>query len=342
MGLLNFGKAGIAIDLGTANTLIVQNDTIVLNEPSIIAINTLSGELVAFGKKALLMHEKTHSYIKTIRPLKDGVISNFNACQQMIRVMIKNINQSKTFLLRGIEKMIISIPYGATEVEKRAVRDSAEYAGAKELYMIHEPIAAAMGLGLNVSEAEGSMIVDIGGGTSEIAVISLAGVVCNQSLKMAGDSLSNEIVDYMRREHNLLIGERTAERIKIEVGAAITDLENPPAAMEVIGRDMMTGLPKCKKINYGEIAETLDKSLSMIEDAVIKTLENCPPELAGDIYEKGIFLTGGGSGLRGLDIRIRKRTQLPIHASENSLTSVINGANMSLKNLNTMKHIMIR
>lgn len=342
MGLFNFSNNSLAIDLGTANTLIIQNDKIILNEPSIIAVNSLTGDLVAFGQKALLMHEKTHESIKTIRPLKDGVISNFHACEQMLRGMIKTVNQGKNFLMKSIEKMVICIPFSSTEVEKRAVRDSAEHAGAKELFMIHEPIAAALGLGLNVKEAEGSMVIDIGGGTTEIAVISLGGVVCNQSLKMAGDALNNELVHFMRREHNLTIGERTAERIKIEVGAASTDLENPPSDMEVVGRDMLTGLPKSVRISYGEVAEALDKSVSMIEDAVVKTLENCPPELAGDIYERGICLTGGGSGLRGLDKRIEKRTRLKVLTTETNLTSVISGAGLSLKTLPTMKHMLIR
>jgi rod shape-determining protein MreB len=342
MGLFKLGNNGLAIDLGTANTLIMQNDKIILNEPSIIAVNSLTGELVAFGQKAQLMHEKTHEFIKTIRPLRDGVISNFHAAEQMLRGMVKSVTQKKNFILGGIDKMIISIPFGATEVEKRAIRDSAEHAGAKNLFMIHEPIAAAMGLGLNVKEAEGSMIIDIGGGTTEIAVISLGGVVCNQSMKMAGDTLNNELVHYMRREHNLMIGERTAEKIKFEVGAATIDLENPPADMNVIGRDMLTGLPKAIKVNYGEIAEALEKSITMIEDAVIKTLENCPPELAGDIYDKGIFLTGGGSGLRGLDQRISKRTSLPVLITENNLTSVIGGIGLTLKTLSGVKHMMVK
>lgn len=342
MGLFKLGNNGLAIDLGTANTLIMQNDKIILNEPSIIAVNSLTGELVAFGKKAQLMHEKTHEFIKTIRPLRDGVISNFHAAEQMLRGMVKSVTQKKNFIMSGIDKMIISIPFGATEVEKRAIRDSAEHAGARDLFMIHEPIAAAMGLGLNVKEAEGSMVIDIGGGTTEIAVISLGGVVCNQSMKMAGDTLNNELVHYMRREHNLMIGERTAEKIKFEVGAATINLENPPEDMNVVGRDMLTGLPKSIKVNYGEIAEALEKSITMIEDAVVKTLENCPPELAGDIYDKGIFLTGGGSGLRGLDQRISKRTSLPVLITENNLTSVISGAGLTLKTLSGIKHMMVK
>lgn len=342
MALFLTGKNGIAVDLGTANTLIMQNDKIVLNEPSIIAVNTLTGELVAYGRKALLMHEKTHSYIKTIRPLKDGVISNFQAAEQMIRTMIKSLHKNTNVFMKGMHRMIISIPFGSTEVEKRAVRDSAEHAGARDLYMIHEPLAAALGLNLNVTQAEGSMLIDMGGGTTEIAIISLGGVVCNQSLKMAGDSLNNEIVHFIRREHNLMIGERTAESIKIEVGAALTELENPPPDLRVVGRDLMTGLPKCIMVNYAEIAEALDKSLTMIEDAVVKTLETCPPELAGDIYDNGIHLTGGGSGLRGLGERIEKRTKLKVHVAQENMTSVIQGAGLSLRSLAQMKHVMLR
>ncbi|MFN3403153.1 MAG: rod shape-determining protein [Cytophagaceae bacterium] len=342
MGLFNLFSNEIAIDLGTANTLIMQNDQIVLNEPSIIAINSITGDLVAIGRKAMEMHEKTPENIKTIRPLKDGVISNFQAAEQMIRGMIQMIFEGKRTLVKTAQKMVICIPYGSTEVEKRAVRDSAENAGAKELYMIHEPIAAALGIGIDIEEPHGSLIIDIGGGTTEIAVISLSGVVCNQSLKIAGDTLNKDILSYVRRSHNLLIGERTAERIKMEVGAASLDLDNPPAPYTVIGRDMMTGLPKEIIMTHEEVALAMEKSLSVIEEAVIKTLENCPPELAGDIYRKGIHLTGGGSNLRGLDRRLEQKTKLKVHLTENSLFSVIKGTATSLKKLKTMKHILIK
>jgi len=342
MSLLNLFSNEIAIDLGTANTVIMQNDQVVLNEPSIIAIDSVTGELVAIGRKAMEMHEKTPENIRTIRPLKDGVISNFQAAEQMIRGMIKMVFDGKKSLNKTAQKMVICIPYGATEVEKRAVRDSAENAGAKELYLIHEPIAAALGIGIDIEEPHGSLVVDIGGGTSEIAVISLCGVVCNQSLKIAGDTLNKDILNYMRRVHNLLIGERTAERIKIEVGAATTDLEFPPSSYTVIGRDMMTGLPKEITLGYEEVALAMEKSLSVIEEAVIKTLETCPPELAGDIYRKGIHLTGGGSNLRGLDKRLEAKTKLKVHLTENSLLSVIKGTATSLKKLKTMKHILIK
>lgn len=342
MGLLNLFSSDIAIDLGTANTLIMHNDQIVVNEPSIIAVNSFTGDLVAVGRRALEMHEKTPENIKTIRPLKDGVISNFNAAEQMIREMIKMVHTGKKAIYKNISRMIICIPYGSTEVEKRAVRDSAEHAGAKELYMIHEPVAAAIGIGIDIEKADGSMVIDIGGGTTEIAIISLSGVVCNQSLKVAGDALNKDIMNYMRRQHNLLIGERTAEKIKIDSGAALSELDNPPADIKVIGRDLMTGLPKEKTINYSEIAHCIDKSISMIEEAVIKTLEACPPELASDIYLNGINLTGGGAGLRGLDKRLSARTKLTVNICENHLQSVITGTGISLKKLKQMKHLLIR
>jgi rod shape-determining protein MreB and related proteins len=341
MGLFNLFKNGIAIDLGTANTLIMHNDQIVLNEPSIIAVNSVTGALVAIGRKALEMHEKTPENIKTIRPLKDGVISNFHAAEQMIIGMIKMITEGKRSLFNAAQRMVICIPYGSTEVEKRAVRDSAEHAGAKELYLIHEPLAAAMGIGIDIDEPTGSMIIDIGGGTTEIAIIALSGIVCNQSLKVAGDALNKDILNYMRRQHNLLIGERTAERIKIEVGSALGELEDGPE-MDVIGRDLMTGLPKEIRVSYAEIAHAIDKSLSMIEEAVIKTLEACPPELAGDIYKKGIFITGGGSVLRGLDKRIAMKTKLKVQISDNNLLSVIKGTGASLKKLKEMQHVLIK
>lgn len=238
--------------------------------------------------------------------------------------------------------MVICIPYGSTEVEKRAVRDSAEHAGAKELYMIHEPVAAAIGIGIDIERTDGSMVIDIGGGTTEIAIISLSGVVCNQSLKVAGDALNLDIVNYMRRQHNLLIGERTAEKIKIEAGAALTDLENPPKDLKVIGRDLMTGLPKERTVSYTEIAHSIDKTISMIEEAVIKTLESCPPELASDIFTNGINLTGGGAALRGLDKRLESKTKLRVNVCENNLHSVINGTGISLKKIKQMKHLLLR
>ena len=253
MGLFDFFTQEIAIDLGTANTLIIYNDKVVVDEPSIVAIDRASNRVIAVGKKAMQMHGKTHENIKTNRPLKDGVIADFQAAEHMIREMIKMINPKKRFFNPSL-KMVICIPSGITEVEKRAVRDSAEHAGAKEVYLIREPMAAAIGIGIDVEEPMGNMIIDIGGGTSEIAVIALGGIVCDKSIRVAGDEFTSDIEDYLRRQHNILIGERTAERIKIEVGAALPELDNPPDDYAVHGRDLMTGIPKEITVSYVEIA----------------------------------------------------------------------------------------
>ena len=271
MGLFDFFTNDIAIDLGTANTLIIAKDKIVVDEPSIIAIDKHNNKVLAIGREAMQMHEKTHENIKTIRPLKDGVIADFHAAEQMIRGMIKMIDTNRKFFPSS-HRVVICIPSGITEVEKRVVRDSAEHAGAKEVYMIHEPIAAALGIGIDIDRPVGSMVVDIGGGTTEIAVIALSGIVCDQSIRVAGDTFNKDILDYMRRQHNLLIGERTAEKVKIEVGSALTELDNPPDDYEIRGRDLMTGIPKVIKISYSEIAFAIDKSVSKIEEAVLKAL----------------------------------------------------------------------
>ena len=257
MNPFSFLTQELAIDLGTANTLIIHKDKVVVDEPSIIAVSRSSGQVVAIGNQAMQMHGKTHEDIKTIRPLKDGVIADFNAAEQMIRGFIKMMTSGRKIFTPNL-RMVICIPSGITEVEKRAVKDSAERAGGKEVYLIHEPMAAAIGIGIDVSEPMGNMIIDIGGGTTEIAVIALGGIVCDQSIRVAGDEFTADITDYMRRQHNLLIGERTAERMKIEVGAALSELENPPEDFAVNGRDLMTGIPKQIKVNYTEIALALD------------------------------------------------------------------------------------
>lgn len=331
MGLFSIFQKEIAIDLGTANTIIIHNDKVVIDEPSIVAMERKTDKIIAVGKKALMMHGKTHDNIITIRPLRDGVIANFHAAEYMIRELIK-LGIPKRALFPPSLKMVICIPSGITEVEERAVRDSAEQAGAKDVRLIHEPMAAAIGIGIDVLEPNGNMIVDIGGGTSEIAVIALGGIVNNTSIRIAGDDFTSDIMQYMRKHHNINIGERTAERIKIEVGAATTDLENPPEDYAVHGRDMLTGIPKEIMVNYIEITGALDKSISKIEAAVLNALENTPPELSADIFRTGIYLAGGGSLLRGLDQRIHLRTKLPVHVAEDPLRAVARGTGIALKN----------
>lgn len=328
MGLFSLFEKELAIDLGTANTLIIYNDKVVVDEPSIVAIQRDTHQIMAVGKRAMMMHGKTHENIKTIRPLRDGVIADFQAAEYMLRELIKMVKFNNTLFPPAL-RMVIGIPSGITEVEERAVKDSAEQAGAKEVRLIHEPMAAAIGIGIDVLEPMGNMIVDIGGGTAEIAVIALGGIVTNKSIRVAGDDFTDEIIEYMRKEHNLNVGERTAELIKIEVGAAIQDLDNPPEEYSVHGRDMLTGIPKEIKVNYREIAHCLDKSISKIETAVLNTLETTPPELSADIFRTGIYLTGGGALLRGLDKRLHAKTNLPIHVAEDPLRAVARGTSVT-------------
>ncbi len=340
MGFFDFFTADIAIDLGTANTLIIHNDKVVVDEPSIIALDRASGKVLAVGREAMQMHEKTHENIKTIRPLKEGVIADFHAAEMMIRGLIKMIDTGKKLFPPSL-RMVICVPSAITEVEKRAVRDSAEHANAKEVYMIYEPIAAAIGIGIDIEQPIGNMIVDIGGGTTDIAVIALSGIVCDQSIRIAGYTFSRDILDYMRRQHNLLIGERTAERVKIEVGSALTELDDGPDDYEIRGRDLMTGIPKTIKISYSEVAFALDKSISKLEEAVLKALELSPPELSADIYERGIFLTGGGALLRGLAKRLSLKTKLPVHVSEDPLRAVVRGTGEAVKNLKKFQSVLM-
>src|SRR6056300_1807748 len=300
---MGFITEEIAIDLGTANTLIIHNDKVVINSPSIVAIDRTTNKIIAIGEEARLMQGKTHENIKTIRPLKDGVIADFEASEKMISELIRSIPTLKKRWFSPSLTMVICIPSGITEVEMRAVKESAERVNGKEVYLIHEPMAAAIGIGIDIMQPKGNMIVDIGGGTTEIAVIALSGIVCDKSVKIAGDVFTNDIVNYMRRQHNLYVGERTAEKIKILVGSVLEDLENPPEEMSVQGRDLLSGKPKQVVINHAEIAKELDKSVLRIEDAIMEALSQTPPELAADIYNTGIYLAGGGALLRGLDKR---------------------------------------
>lgn len=340
MGLFSFTQE-IAIDLGTANTIIIQNGKIVLDEPSIVALDRRSDKLIAIGDKARNMQGKEHEHIRTIRPLRDGVIADFYAAEMMIRGMIGMINKKRSLFTPSL-KMVVCIPSGSTEVEIRAVRDSSEHAGGRDVYMIYEPMAAAMGIGLDVEAPEGHMIVDIGGGTTEIAIISLGGLVCNKSIRIAGDDLTDDIQEYMGRMHNIKVGERTAELIKINVGSALTELDDDDAPEDYIvhGPNRMTSLPMEVPVSYQEIAHCLDKSISKMEAAILAALEQCPPELYTDIVRNGIFLTGGGALLRGLAKRFTSKMNIQFHIPEDPLHAVARGTGIALKNVDGYSFLM--
>lgn len=322
----------IAIDLGTANTIIIHDDKIVVDEPSVVALEKRTEKLVAVGEKARQMHEKTAPHITTIRPLRDGVIADFYAAEQMIRGMVKMVNPKRRWFTPSL-RMVVCIPSGSTEVEIRAVRDSSEHAGGRDVYMIYEPMAAAIGIGIDVTAPEGNMIVDIGGGSTEIAVISLGGIVSNKSIRIAGDDLTADIQDYMSRQHNVRIGERTAELIKINVGSALTDLADPPEDYIVHGPNRMTALPMEIPVSYQEVSHCIEKSISKIEAAVLSALEQTPPELYSDLVRNGIYLAGGGALLRGLDKRLTDRIGITFHVAEDPLHAVAKGTGVALKNI---------
>ncbi|HFA51960.1 MAG TPA: rod shape-determining protein [Bacteroidetes bacterium] len=340
MKFFSFFTQELAIDLGTANTLIMCDGKVVVDEPSIVAKDRRTDETIAVGLKAMQMHGKTHENIRTVRPLRDGVIADFQAAEDMIAGLISMVGNRRRFFSHL--KMVICIPSGITEVEKRAVFDSADHVDSKETYLIYEPMAAALGIGLEVEEPIGNVIIDIGGGTTEIAVIALSGIVNDQSIRTAGDEFTDDIIDYMKRAHNVLIGERTAEQIKINVGSALQELENPPPDYAVNGRDLMTGIPKQITISYHEVAQAIDKSISKVEEAVMKALESTPPELAADIYKTGLYLTGGGALLRGLDKRLSQKTKLPVHIAEDPLRAVVRGTGIALKNTDRFSFLIDR
>ena len=326
------------MDLGTANTIIIMNGKIVVDEPSVVAMDRNDKHMIAVGSKAKMMHEKTHENIITCRPLKDGVIADFNACEQMMRGLIKMVNM-KRHIFNQTLRMVIGVPSGSTEVELRAVRDSAEHAGGKDVYLLFEPMAAAIGIGLDVEAPEGNMVVDIGGGSTEIAVISLGGIVANSSIRI-GDEFTSDIQDYMSRQHNVKVSERMAERIKVNVGSALTELENPPEDYTVHGPNRITALPMEISVSYQEIAHCIDKSIAKIETAVLSALEATPPELYADIVKNGIWLTGGGALLRGLDKRLSEKIKMPFRIAEDPLHSVAKGTGIALKNVNNFSFLM--
>ena len=331
MGLFSFTQE-IAMDLGTANTIITCNDKIVVDEPSVVALDARTDKVLAVGSVAREMYEKTHKNIRTIRPLREGVIADFYAAEQMMRGLIKMASSKRRWFAPSL-RMVIGIPSGSTEVEIRAVRDSAEHAGGRDVYMVFEPMAAAIGVGIDVLAPEGNMIVDIGGGTTEIAVISLGGIVSNKSIRMAGDDLTADIVEYMRRQHNVKVSERMAERIKINVGSALTVLDEAPEDYVVHGPNQMTALPM-------EVAHCLDKSISKIEAAILSALEQTPPELYADIVKNGIYLAGGGAMLRGLDKRLRDKMNIQFHIAEDPLHAVAKGTGVALKNIDKFNFLI--
>lgn len=336
---INWFNQELAIDLGTANTLIIHNNEIVIDEPSIIAIDEDSDKIIAIGSDAVKMEGRTHEKMKTIRPLKDGVIANFEAAEYLIRGLIKKVSKQKKWLFPSL-RMVVCVPTGVTEVEQRAVRDSAEMSGAREVYLIDEPMAAAIGIGLDVQGHDGNMIVDIGGGTTEIAVIALSGIIGKQSLRVAGDTFDNDIINYLRRQHGIIIGSRTAEKLKISAGAAITKLDEEVPDVAIQGKNAITGIPTTLNVSSAEIAHCLNESIQKLELAIDNVLEKTPPELASDIYHRGIYLTGGGSLLRGLDKRLSEKTRLPIHVGEDPLRAVVRGTGIVLNHLEKYKFIM--
>ena len=339
MGLFSLTE-DIAMDLGTANTIIICNGKIVVDEPSVVALDKHTNKMIEVGMKAKMMHEKTHPDIRTCRPLKDGVIADFNACEQMMRGLIKKINTSKYFFTPSL-RMVIGVPSGSTEVELRAVRDSAEHSGGRDVYLLFEPMAAAIGIGLDVVAPEGNMVVDIGGGSTEIAVISLGGIVSNSSIRVAGDELTYDIQEYMSRQHNVKVSERMAERIKIHVGSALTELaNNAPEDYIVHGPNRITALPMQIPVCYQEIAHCIDKSVAKIETAILSALEHTPPEIYADIVKNGIWLTGGGALLRGLDKRLTDKIHIPFHIAEDPLHSVAKGTGKALKNIGNYTFLM--
>ncbi|MBR3936927.1 MAG: rod shape-determining protein [Bacteroidaceae bacterium] len=339
MGLFSLTQE-LSMDLGTANTIIMHNDKIVVNEPSIVALDNRTDKMVAVGNQAKMMYEKTNKDIRVVRPLRNGVIADFDACEQMMRGLIGMVDTGRRLFSPSL-KMVIGVPSGSTEVELRAVRDSAEHAGGREVYMLFEPMAAAIGIGIDVLAPEGNMIVDIGGGTTEIAVISLGGLVSNNSVKVAGDDFTADIQEYMGRQHNVKVSERMAERIKINVGAALTELgDDAPEDYIVNGPNKITALPMSIPVCYQEIAHCLDRSIAKIESAVLNALENTPPELYADILKNGIYLSGGGSMLRGISKRLADKIGIEFHVADEPLLSVAKGTGVALKNVDRFSFLM--
>jgi rod shape-determining protein MreB len=336
-GVLGFLGQDMAVDLGTANTLVyVRHAGIVLNEPSVVAINTLSGAVLAVGNEAKRMIGRTPSHIQAVRPLKDGVIADFDITEKMLRYFIQRVHKRR---LLAKPRVVVCVPSGITGVEQRAVEEATIAAGARRAYIIEEPMAAAIGAGLPVNEPTGNMVVDIGGGTTEVAVISLGGIVTSQSIRIGGDEMDQAIITFGKKEYSLMLGERTAEEIKMALGSAFPSVDEPLA--EIRGRDLVSGLPKTIVISAEEIRRAIEEPISLIVDAVKTTLDKCPPELAGDVMDRGIALTGGGALLRGLDERIREETGMPVHTADNPLDSVALGTGKCVEDFDTLRQVLV-
>jgi rod shape-determining protein MreB and related proteins len=334
---LTFLGRDMAVDLGTANTLVyVRGRGIVLNEPSVVALNTNNGQVVAVGVEAKRMIGRTPGNIVAVRPLKDGVIADFDVTERMLRYFIQKVHK-RTRMAKP--RIVVAVPSGITGVEQSAVKEAGHQAGARKVYIIEEPMAAAIGAGLPVNEPTGNMVVDIGGGTTEVAVISLGGIVTSQSIRIGGDELDQAIITFGKKEHSLMLGERTAEEIKLALGSAFPAKEEPHA--EIRGRDLVSGLPKTILISAAEVRRALDEPINLIIDAVKSTLDKCPPELAGDVMDRGIALTGGGALLRGLDQRIREETGMPVHIADSPLDSVVLGTGKCVEDFDTLRQVLV-
>ncbi len=323
-----------ALDLGNTNTTVADKDRVLLSQPSCIVFNTEDNSVKAVGNSAYAMYEKTHDELKPVKPMRGGVIADYDSATKLIHALVHQVYSGSW--LTGFENIVVGVPYHTTEVERRALRDVTDQFSSKNKYLIYEPLAAAIGLDLNINAPEGKLVLDIGGGITEIVVISLSGVAAFQSLKTAGDSFDMAIQDHFRRTYNMAIGMKTAEQVKIQVGSVICDLKNAPQPMMVRGKDLISGIPMLRKINHCEVSEVLDKSISSIELGIVQTLETCPPELAADIYESGLFVTGGGAMLRGLKERFESKINLKVHLDKDSIYNVSKGLSKVLKD--TKKH----
>ena len=335
--VLTFLGRDMAVDLGTANTLVyVRGRGIVLNEPSVVALNTNNGQIVAVGVEAKRMIGRTPGNIVAVRPLKDGVIADFDVTERMLRYFIQKVHR-RTHLAKP--RLVVAVPSGITGVEQSAVKEAGHQAGARRVYIIEEPMAAAIGAGLPIHEPTGNMVVDIGGGTTEVAVISLGGIVTSQSIRVGGDELDQAIITFGKKEYSLMLGERTAEEIKMAIGSAFPAEDEPHA--EIRGRDLVSGLPKTVVISAAEVRKAIEEPVNLVVDAVKNTLDKCPPELAGDVMDRGIALTGGGALLRGLESRIREETGMPVQVADNPLDSVVLGTGKCVEDFETLRQVLV-